>query len=409
MRNLKELFCVACISLFFTSCEETYNDKLFWPGEISQEYGSYIKPYTLDLTYSGEKLIGKTVSFKTENSETGTLTLNDVVPGEATTPINNIKLYENEEKGCYTFSGTNITMGGATVKYNGSITPKTMKLDMNVVMANANNIAKSYKFAEYNTQQKINAAYSYVKMSPDAPSSPISKTIGSIAQAALGLILPQILNDIQLKNDGNIYATYSSEELVIENWLKIIGIGVNASYIQSIVDKRTYTPSPENIAFWCKGKENFYIKLNVASIISQITKGSDTEIDESLIAGITEAILKSDPNKLKSILMTLNSVLQNDILSIITNMDNAKFNTFFSWIKDGIPLTIATTDDKHTHIYLNRDALTPIIELLPALSPLIEEANPMGMGSFITQLLTGMTKEWPLVEEFDLGFDFISE
>ena len=55
MRNLRKLFCVACAVFFFTSCEETYNDKLFWPGEISQEYGSYIKPYTLDLTYSGEK------------------------------------------------------------------------------------------------------------------------------------------------------------------------------------------------------------------------------------------------------------------------------------------------------------------------------------------------------------------
>ena len=33
----------------------------------SQEYGSYIKPSTLDLTYSGEKLIGKTVSFQTED------------------------------------------------------------------------------------------------------------------------------------------------------------------------------------------------------------------------------------------------------------------------------------------------------------------------------------------------------
>ena len=59
MRNLRKLFYVACAVFFFTSCEETYNDKLFWPGEISQEYGSYIKPYTLDLTYSGEKLIGK--------------------------------------------------------------------------------------------------------------------------------------------------------------------------------------------------------------------------------------------------------------------------------------------------------------------------------------------------------------
>ena len=52
MRNLRKLFRIACTVFFFTACEETYNDKLFWPGEISQEYGSYIKPYTLDLTYS---------------------------------------------------------------------------------------------------------------------------------------------------------------------------------------------------------------------------------------------------------------------------------------------------------------------------------------------------------------------
>ena len=130
MKNLRKLFCVACAVLFFTSCEETYNDKLFWPGEISQEYGSYIKPYTLDLTYSGEKLIGKTASFKTEDSETGTLTLNGIIPGEVTTPISRIKLNENGEKDAYTFSGTNITMGGVTVKYNGIITPKAMKLSL---------------------------------------------------------------------------------------------------------------------------------------------------------------------------------------------------------------------------------------------------------------------------------------
>ena len=52
MRNLRKLFYVACAVFFFTSCEETYNDKLFWPGEISQEYGSYIKPYTVELNLS---------------------------------------------------------------------------------------------------------------------------------------------------------------------------------------------------------------------------------------------------------------------------------------------------------------------------------------------------------------------
>lgn len=149
MRNLRKLFYVACVALCLSACEENYNDKLFWPGEISREYGSYIKPYKLDLTYSGEKLIGKTVSFKTEDSETGTLTLNDVIPGEVTTPINNIALYENEKKGVYTFSGTNITMGGATVVYEGSVTPKEMKLNLDVKMANAKTFAKTYGFGTY--------------------------------------------------------------------------------------------------------------------------------------------------------------------------------------------------------------------------------------------------------------------
>ena len=36
MRNLRKLFCIACTVFFFTACEETYNDKLFWPGEISR-------------------------------------------------------------------------------------------------------------------------------------------------------------------------------------------------------------------------------------------------------------------------------------------------------------------------------------------------------------------------------------
>ena len=112
MRTLKKLLYVACTASLLTSCEETYNDKLFWPGELNQKYGSYIKPATLDLTYSGEKLVGKTVDFKTDDSEKGTITLNDIIPGEKTTPIQ-IDLCEQGDS--YTFSGKNITMKGATV------------------------------------------------------------------------------------------------------------------------------------------------------------------------------------------------------------------------------------------------------------------------------------------------------
>ena len=36
MRNLEKLFWVACAVFFFTSCEETYNDKLFWPEKSAR-------------------------------------------------------------------------------------------------------------------------------------------------------------------------------------------------------------------------------------------------------------------------------------------------------------------------------------------------------------------------------------
>ena len=114
MKTLRKLFYVACTMFFLASCEETYNDKLFWPGELSQEYGSYIKPSTLDLTYSGEKLIGKTVNFQTEDSEKGTLTLNDIVPGEKEISIR-VDLFEKEDN--YTFSGETVSGARTTVKY----------------------------------------------------------------------------------------------------------------------------------------------------------------------------------------------------------------------------------------------------------------------------------------------------
>ena len=156
MRTLKRLFYVACTAFLLTSCEETYNDKLFWPGELCQEYGSYIKPATLNLTYSGEKLVGKTVDFKTEDSEKGTLTLNDIIPGEKQTPLP-ISLCEQEDS--YTFSGKNITMGGATVTYSGAITPKTMKLDLDVVMPQSK-WEKSYGISNFTKGKKMTVTYS---------------------------------------------------------------------------------------------------------------------------------------------------------------------------------------------------------------------------------------------------------
>lgn len=401
MRNLKELFCVACIALFFTSCEETYNDKLFWPGEISQEYGSYIKPYTLDLTYSGEKLIGKTVSFKTENSETGTLTLNGIIPGETSTPINNIKLYESGEKDAYTFSGKNITMGGATVGYEGKITPKAMQLSLEVTMAHANSVANTYVFPPYShtygSSTVRNSGASYVQMTAMEGSEGafIVPFIQAIATNLLDALLPHVLLDVTLENNGMIIAQYTTSPIDMEEIMNIPNNEVSEAEFQRIIDNRTYAPSPKGLAYWGQtGNNHLVVQLNLPAIISLIAQNSGQNLDSQLIAGVSEALLKSDPIRLKAALSAINLILNNNIINYILQVDDATFTTIFSWLQAGIPIEM-NKENEHTYIYVNKNTITPIFS---AIAPIIAES----LGMDISGLL-GM------IDTMNIGLDLTSQ
>ena len=413
MRNLRKLFYVACAVFFFTSCEETYNDKLFWPGEISQEYGSYIKPYTLDLTYSGEKLVGKTVSFKTGDSETGTLTLNDVIPGEKETPISHIQLYENEEKGYYTFSGTNITMGGATVKYSGSITPKTMKLDLNVVMADPQKLVNKYDFALYEMVQDLTNEFHpvqykgacYFDMKPKegigTDEASLMYLLGNLAPGILQTLIPQLIKDIKLEKDGTITAYYSSDPINEELlFLPLNGdeAEVVQKQIQTVIENRTYEKSPNGLAYWGQANNKLILKLNIPAIITEIIKNSQQQIDGELINGITEAILKTDPIRLKSLLSTLNAIVNNDILGYLVMVDDASFTALFNCIKNGIPMNITHTKDGHTYLYLDYQTLTPVINILSGIK--------VDLGGLSLDLAM-IAEQWKLMQLFNLGLDLV--
>lgn len=409
MRHLCKLFYVVCI-LFFSSCEETYNDKLFWPGEISQEYGSYITPYTLDLTYSGEKLTGKTVSFKTEDSETGTLTLKGIIPGEETTPISRVQLYENEEKGCYTFSGKNITMGGATVEYSGSIMPKAMKLDLNVTMASAAELAHAYNFGTYSQlpgdefQAMIFTGACHFRVIPqegvgmnDAFMMYMLSIFGS---NILQIAIPQLIQDIKLESDGRVNASFSSDPIDTEQLLTLGLNGTSATEIQGIVKKRTYQPIPNGLAYWNKINNKFILQLNIPAIMNEAIKNSDQPIDSGLIQGISEAILKSDPIRLKSLLGVLNVVIKNDILGYLVKADDQSFTSIFSYIKEGIPLNVTHTDEGHTYLLLDYEALTPLINVIAD--------SGIKIDIMVTQIdVATLAKEWKLMKTVDLGLDLV--
>lgn len=409
MKTLRKLFYVACTTFFLTSCEETYNDKLFWPGELSQEYGSYIKPSTLDLTYSGEKLIGKTVSFQTEDSKKGTLTLNDIIPGEKETSFR-INLSEQEDN--YTFSGETVSCAGATVKYAGSITPKTMKLDLNVTMPQnqwiktyqmseltrgrgkdviRNQTTGEYEWGESDNQILTAALYTDMDLEMVKEAGSLYATVSVIIKGMGGYLLPQLLKSVTLESDGNITAEYTSDELQLGEqkfseidmdnpasqqqvinfiMMKLMFNTLSADDITAATQGRNYADSPRGLAFWYLKNDLLYVKLNLPSIISLAMQGQGQTVDAHLIAGIADAILKSNPFLLKTLLGVVSESLDNSLLSMIANMDHQSFQMFFSWIKEGIPMQIEK-ENGHTHIYLNREALSPLIAFIPHLQPVM--------------------------------------
>ena len=442
MKTLRKLFYVACTTFFLASCEETYNDKLFWPGELSQEYGSYIKPSTLDLTYSGEKLIGKTVSFQTEDSKKGTLTLNDIIPGEKETSFR-INLSEQEDN--YTFSGETVSGAGATVKYAGSITPKTMKLDLNVTMPQnqwmktyrmseltrgrgkdviRNQTTGEYEWGESDNQILTAALYTDMDLEMVKEAGSLYATVSVIIKGMGGYLLPQLLKSVTLESDGNITAEYTSDELQLGEqkfseidmdnpasqqqvinfiMMKLMFNTLSADDITAATQGRNYAESPRGLAFWYLKNDLLYVKLNLPGIISLAMQGQGQTVDAHLIAGIADAILKSNPFLLKTLLGVVSESLDNSLLSMIANMDHQSFQMFFSWIKEGIPMQIEK-ENGHTHIYLNREALSPLIAFIPNLQPAMEgipNFGPMLYNSYIGPLYDN----WSIITQLDLGLD----
>ena len=442
MKTLRKLFYVACTTFFLASCEETYNDKLFWPGELSQEYGSYIKPSTLDLTYSGEKLIGKTVNFQTEDSEKGTLTLNDIVPGEKEISIR-VDLFEKKDN--YTFSGETVSGAGTTVKYAGSITPKTMKLDLNVTMPQnqwiktyqmseltrgrgkdviRNQTTGEYEWGESDNQILTAALYTDMDLEMVKDAGSLYATVSVIIKGMGGYLLPQLLKSVTLESDGNITAEYTSDELQLGEqkfseidmdnpaslqqvinfiMMKLMFNTLSADDITAATQGRNYTESPRGLAFWYLKNDLLYVKPDLPGIISLAMQGQGQTVDAHLIAGIADAILKSNPFLLKTLLGVVSESLDNSLLSMIAQMDYPSFQMFFSWIKEGIPMQIEK-ENGHTHIYLNREALSPLIAFIPHLQPVMEgipNFGPMLYNSYLGPLYDN----WSIITQLDLGLD----
>lgn len=93
------------------------------------------------------------------------------------------------------------------MKYNGIITPKAMKLSLDVTMAHANNLAHTYAFPAYshttNEEATIrNSGASYVNITTKEGAESIAPIVLQMQQMAtniLDVLFPYVLKNITLE------------------------------------------------------------------------------------------------------------------------------------------------------------------------------------------------------------------
>lgn len=432
-KNLLYVLALMASVTFFTACSDN-DDPMIPPSDLNTTFGTD-ENTELTLNYGDTPLTGKQVKFETTDSKTATLTLTDVIPGEAQTVISNIQLVEGQDE--YTFSGNTAATraSGATIDYSGSVKKGALTLNLKVTMADPNGWAKTYGLADLTkgevvvwnavmgeiVEQKstwftVSPCYNLVNMnkpSAGAASGDVSGVstiykLPSQIRPALGTVLMQVLNSVSLESDGNITANYSSGTVQFEpKWVMMSTMFITPDLIKSLKEGKSWVSSPKNLAYWFEKDGKLYIKLNISAIVAQ-AMSDNGQTDSEALGGIIEQILGGDVATIKSLIAQFSQVQGMEMLGMLANLSDDTLGMLLDWVKNGISLNVEVKDG-HTYIYLDKEALTPIMNDLPKFIPTIKELNPMGMGSMIVNILTGISSSWKYVDRFDLGLDLIAK
>lgn len=333
-KNLLYLFTVLCMLSFFTACSD--DDDVKCPVENTV----FTDKNGLQLTYSGEALLGKEVSFTSQGVDKAVLTLsgaslnlldlipagkstNDtpakgiatagVVPGELTTTLNVDLLVEGEK---VSFEGTD-EKDGRVINYKGEATKDGLKLDLKVTMPKNNLAGTSWQLAPAGIMS-VDPIH-IVWNADEFPfgdngtwdiQSALLMTMG-MAPIKDGMTVPQllfgILNEVTFLPDGNIQAKYKNTPADTE-----------------------WKESPLNLAMYAVKGDKLHVYLNVNQIMAVASKSRAT--DSNFVTGLLKNIVPM--------------------------------------LAEGVPLSYTTGEDGKTVVYLGKDVLLP---LLQQIAPLFED------------------------------------
>lgn len=246
---------------------------------------------------------------------------------------------------------------------------------------------------------------------------------GGIFRMMGAALLPQVLNTIELKEDGNIVAAYVDKP-TLQGTDKLMGWAMaglltrtypEKSEITSLAATSGFVTSPNGLAAWSEANGKFIVKLNIANILSAALGGQDTSGLEEII----NQILTGEPADVK---LALNTLFQIDL----TNVSDATIKQLQGWALNGIPMNKKEEAGKIC-LYLDKSAFDSMMTLretgetddwgqpvkkndlmyvwdaLVAANLIPAEAQQAGA---LIQLISGY---WAKTEAFNIGLDLIKK
>ncbi len=386
------LFAAMTLGGVVTSCSDDDNENEIVVCPI--ETTTFNSTNGLELTYSGEALLGKQVVFTPNVNDPSKATLEisgaamsgseslpisvpavGVIPGEAVTKLD-VDLHINGD--VVSFEGES-TEEGRTIKYEGSASKSFLKLNLNVQMPSNPLQGKKIQLLVEDKPKDAIAPMHIVwnVVAPDWTGQVVEQDVTFMLKLALGQVkvngltlsqcLTGVLKDVSFLPDGNIQASYKDAP-------------TDADFIAS----------PLNLAYYTSSKEGeIRLFLNVPQIIYEASKPKSKAGEAASGA---------------------------DLLPYLAEVMPKLIGMFPQLLTEGIVLNYELDEKGTMFIYLDKEVVLPILKLfnpvlqneefLNKLGAVVDSAMP-GFGNTVKALAKGLPTWLENTSVMKLGIDFV--
>lgn len=371
-KNLLFVFTMLCALSFFTACSDDDNSEPEVP--VLLKGVTTFSAEQLSLEYGGQQLLGKQVTFTTEDGKTATIKMEGVfdpsiiaglmpsskadlpvislapgvIPGEVTTMFT-VNLVQEGNK--YTFEGTD-SNNGREMEYIGTVDSTVMVLDINVKMPK-NDLSGKWNLAKSDMMTgKSPIILSWISTAPGITIPgmieepwPTKDAANMLGQFLLPSMLAKYLHSVTFLEDGNVTAVYTPADKEGEE-----------------------LTSPTNLAQYYIKDSKLFLQLNIDMILATVAKSKANAQTKALDASV---------------------LVQ-----------------FASLLSEGIPLNCEVKDGTAA-IYADKSLILPLLSLLSSeeIATIIMTQVPENMQGMVSAIFTQLPELISTTTEFNAGIN----